>query len=359
MRSIWVNEENRSVISFIDQRFLPHFFLVENVSTPEAMATAIKDMHLRGAPLIGVAAAYGVYLAAARSGRSKNLRAVTEAAIDMLMATRPTAVNLAVALKKQREVLETNNADENLVAALLDNANAIAEEEQNACRIIGEHGLEVLKQVAKSKPGQTVHVMLHCNAGWLAAVDYGTATSPVYKAAAEGMKIHVWVSETRPRLQGANLTAWELNEAGISHTVVADSACGYLMKTGQVDLVLSGADRIFADGDVINKIGTYMKALAAADCSIPFYVAAPLSTFDFSAQSGDKSSSLIESRPADEVRTVLGKSETGLTRVLITPEESPAANPAFDLTPARLISGIITERGLAKTGSDAMKKLWL
>lgn len=351
--TIWLNPDGRSV-DIIDQRWLPHEFRVVTLKTVDDVATAIRDMWVRGAPLIGVTAAYGVAIAMADDASNAALDRVWE----KLHETRPTAINLKWALDSMRGFLrglpEAKRSD-----AAYARAAAIAEEDVLLNRAIGGHGLEVIKQIAaRKKPGEPVNVLTHCNAGWLATVDYGTATAPIYLASEEGIPVHVYVDETRPRNQGAQLTAWELNNHGVPHTLIVDNAGGHLMQHGQVDMVIVGTDRTTADGDVCNKIGTYLKALAAKDNNVPFYVALPSPTIDWTVRDGVKEIP-IEERNADEVSFVQGRGTDGSTvRVRISPEGSPAANPAFDVTPARLITGLITERGIARASAEGLKALF-
>jgi methylthioribose-1-phosphate isomerase len=327
-------------IGVIDQRHLPHRFVTAELRTPAEVAVAIRDMWVRGAPLIGAVAGYGLYLAA-RTGMPLS------SAVELLAATRPTAVNLRWALRfvadRARDARTPAEAQTRLLAA----ARQVVADELERSRRIGEHGLALLRAVAARK-GE-VNVLTHCNAGWLACVDYGTATAPVYAAHDAGVPVHVWVDETRPRNQGAALTAFELGEHGLRHTVVADNAGGHLMQQGLVDLVIVGADRVAANGDTANKIGTYLKALAARDTGVPFYVALPSSTIDRTVPDG--TAIPIEERSPDEVRYADGLGPTGPTRVLLTPPDSPARNPAFDVTPARLVTGFITEDGVFPPGA--------
>lgn len=346
------------MVSFIDQRFLPHYFLIEHVNSHQSLAVAIKDMHLRGAPLIGVAAAYGVYLAAQNARRSKNFKEKIESAIELLRNTRPTAFNLQWALNEQKKILKKNLGEDETIASLLENANRIADEDVAMCKSIGEHGLKIIEEIAvRKKKGEPVNILTHCNAGWLAAVDWGTALSPVYHAHAEKIKIHVWIDETRPRNQGANLTAWELSNQKIPHTVITDSAAGLLMQRGKVDLVLVGCDRLSSHGDAINKIGTYMQALAAQENQIPFFAALPSSSIDWKMKNVFEEA-IIEEREGKELKYVSGKSPFGLTQVQITPDDSPVSNFAFDITPAKFISGIITERGVCVASKDGLTKIF-
>ena len=351
--TIWLNPDGRS-IDIIDQRWLPHEFRIVTLKTVDDVATAIRDMWVRGAPLIGVTAAYGVALAMAEDASNAALDKVW----DTLHETRPTAINLKWALDDMRGHLRGLPEAKRHDAAYA-RAAAIAEEDVELNRAIGQHGLSVIKQIAaRKKPGEPVNVLTHCNAGWLATVDYGTATAPIYLAAEAGIPVHVYVDETRPRTQGAQLTAWELNNHGVPHTLIVDNAGGHLMQHGQVDMVIVGTDRTTADGDVCNKIGTYLKALAAKDNNVPFYVALPSPTIDWTVHDGVKEIP-IEERNAEEVTFVQGQGADGTTmRVRISPEGSPAANPAFDVTPARLITGLITERGIAKASAEGLKALF-
>jgi methylthioribose-1-phosphate isomerase len=326
-RTLW-ELPDASGIEVIDQRWLPHRFTTAVLRTPEDVAVAIREMWVRGAPLIGAAAAYGLHLAA-RNGAN------IEAAAEKLAATRPTAVNLRWAL---RFVLDRVREGQ----SALDAARQVVADEVERSRRIGEHGLEMIREIAKRK--RPVNVLTHCNAGWLACIDYGTATAPIYAAHEAGIPVHVWVDETRPRNQGAALTAYELGEHGVPHTVIADNAGGHLMQHGRVDLVIVGADRVAANGDTANKIGTYLKALAAHDTGVPFYVALPSSTIDWSIPDGKGIP--IEERNPDEVRFIDGLGPRGPERVRLVPETSPALNPAFDVTPARLVTAFITEHGV-------------
>jgi methylthioribose-1-phosphate isomerase len=351
--TIWLNTDGRSV-DIIDQRWLPHEFRVVTLKTVEDVATAIRDMWVRGAPLIGVTAAYGVAIAMGRDASDGAL----DRAWETLHKTRPTAINLKWALDEMRELLRGLPEARRMDAAYV-RAGTIAEEDVQLNRAIGQHGLSVIRQIAaRKKPGEPVNVLTHCNAGWLATVDYGTATAPIYLASEDSIPVHVYVDETRPRNQGAQLTAWELNNHGVPHTLIVDNAGGHLMQHGQVDMVIVGTDRTTANGDVCNKIGTYLKALAAKDNHVPFYVALPSPTIDWTVRDGVKEIP-IEQRDAAEVAFVQGSGADGkITRVRISPEGSPSANPAFDVTPARLITGLITERGIAKASPEGLKDLF-
>ena len=352
-RTIWLNEDGSSV-DVIDQRWLPHAFKVATLRSAAEAATAIRDMWVRGAPLIGATAAYGLALAMREDPSDGGL----ETARDKLAATRPTAINLRWALDAVTKRLAPL-APRDRAAAAYPEARRIADEDVEINRAIGAHGLKILRRLAKGKkPGEPVNILTHCNAGWLATVDYGTATAPIYLATEQGVPVHVYVDETRPRNQGASLTAWELAHHGIPHTLIVDNAGGHLMQHGLIDAVIVGSDRTTANGDVCNKIGTYLKALAARDNAVPFYVALPSPTIDWTVRDGVKEIP-IEERSADEVNFVQGRSDDGaITRVRIAPGGSNAANPAFDVTPARLVTGLITERGVAEASPQGLKALF-
>ncbi len=356
-RTIWLKPGDECVVELIDQRFLPHQFVIEEVRTVEQMATAIREMHVRGAGLIGASAGYGMYLAAIEGAARDSVDEHLVHAAAQLKATRPTAVNLSWAVERQlNKIAEGKNAREK-VAIALHTASLIAEEDAEQCRMIGQHGLKLIEQIAEKKAGKPVNVLTHCNAGWLAFVDYGSATSPIYAAHDRGLPVHVWVAETRPRNQGSKLTAWELSEHDVPHTVIADSAAGHLMQRGEVDLVIVGTDRTTYTGDVANKIGTYLKALAAKDNNVPFYVALPSSSFDWSMRDGLKEIP-IEKRSAEEVKCVDGWRDGQQVEVRVTPERSPAANYGFDVTPARLVTGLITDRGVCDANDKSIRALF-
>ena len=346
----------RDAVTVIDQRLLPHRLRLERLDTPQMVFTAIRDMWVRGAPLIGATAAYGLALQMRRDGSDASL----EQGAAWLRNARPTAVNLMWALDRMLRRLRPLPADARAVAAW-DEADAIAEDDVRTNAALGQHGLALLQAIAlrkaqSGKPGP-VNVLTHCNAGWLATVDWGTATAPIYQAHEAGLPVHVWVDETRPRNQGASLTAWELGQAGVPHTLVADNAGGHLMQHGQVDIVFVGCDRVTARGDVCNKIGTYLKALAARDNGLPFYVAMPTSTLDRSLQDG-LAEIPIEERSAREVTHLAGRTAMGqVVEVAIAPEGTRAANPAFDVTPARLVTGLITEHGVVAATAEALATL--
>jgi methylthioribose-1-phosphate isomerase len=398
-RTIWLDEENPTSVNIIDQRQLPFAFVVERLRTVEDTARAIAEMHVRGAGLIGATAAFGMYLAAVQAPRdASGFCAALQQAAAALQQTRPTAVNLSWAVERvlqrlrtpQREREEATGKGEKaqggrlkaqgaegeaqgaelavysaienqdtafLIAVAKAEAQLIAAEDARWCRQIGEHGLSIIESIAARKKGEPVRILTHCNAGWLAFVDYGTATAPIYAAKRKGIPLHVWVDETRPWNQGARLTAWELLHEGIDHSIITDNSGGHLMQRGRVDLVLVGSDRTTAAGDVANKIGTYLKALAARDNGIPFYVALPSSTIDWGIRDGLRDIP-IEERSPGEVKQVRGWSGSGWTEVAIAPPASPAHNPVFDVTPARLVTGLITERGVSPASEAGLRKLF-
>jgi methylthioribose-1-phosphate isomerase len=346
-RTIWPAKDGN--ISIIDQTRLPYEFIVCDLATLADAAGAIKEMKVRGAPLIGIAAAYGLALAMRGDPSDSSL----DAGCMTLAATRPTAVNLAWALATMKQHLRPLPPASRAAAAFA-KASELAEADLALCAAIGDHGFKLIEAAAERKRGAPVNILTHCNAGWLCAVDWGTATAPIYKADAAGISVHVFVDETRPRNQGAALTAWELGEQGISHHVIVDNAGGHLMQHCKIDLVLVGTDRTTATGDVCNKIGTYLKALAAKDNGVPFYVAAPSSSIDFALTDGVKEIP-IEERRESEVTHMRGMTEDGrIACVRLTPKSSAAANPGFDVTPARLVTGLITERGVIRAEKQAL-----
>ena len=338
-RTIWLSNDG-DTINIIDQRKLPFEFEIEKVRTYKEMCVAIKDMHLRGAGLIGAAAGYGMYLAVLQSTDWMFL----EKAASELLSTRPTAVNLAYAVHKMMGVLKDLSENDRLQKAK-EIANKIADDDAQMCKTIGENGVEIIEKISQAKQGDTVNILTHCNAGWLAFVDYGSALSPIYEAQARGIDVHVYVDETRPRNQGARLTAWELSQQGIPHTIIADNVGGHLMQHAMVDMVIVGADRVTANGDVANKIGTYLKALAAKDNNVPFYVAFPSTTRDMDIHDGVQEIE-IEKRSGREVTHIEGVVNDEIVEVQLVPDGSNAINYGFDVTPARLISGWITENGV-------------
>jgi methylthioribose-1-phosphate isomerase len=348
-RSIWLEPDGWSV-GAIDQRLLPHDLVVARMERGEDAAAAIGTMLVRGAPLIGATAAYGVALAM----RIDASDAALDRTYNMLIATRPTAINLKWALDEMRRTLRPLPPSARTKAAYA-RAGEIAEQDVAINQEIGRHGLALIEAIgATKKPGEPVNILTHCNAGWLATVDWGTATAPIYLAHDRGLKVHVWVDETRPRNQGASLTAWELGHHGVPHTVIPDNTGGHLMQHRMVDLAIVGTDRVAANGDVCNKIGTYLKALAAHDNGVPFYVALPSPTIDFSIDDGVRQIP-IEQRSADEVATMTGRTADGrIETVRVVPAGSPIANYGFDVTPARLVTGLITERGVLRPERAAL-----
>ena len=351
-RSIWRDPDSGEV-KIIDQRWLPHDFRIATLSTLEEFATAIREMWVRGAPLIGATAAYAMGEEMARDASDASI----DRAWDILHETRPTAINLRWALNRCRDHLKSLPEAERADAARL-LADNVADEDVEINHNIGRHGLKLIEEIAARKPaGEPVRVLTHCNAGWIATVDFGTATSPIYLAAEAGIPVHVWVDETRPRNQGA-LTAWELGSHGVNHQYIVDNAGGHLMQQGLVDIVIVGTDRTSAGGDVCNKIGTYLKALAARDNDIPFYVALPSPTIDWTVEDGIADIP-IEQRNPDEVTHVMGKDEAGAIEVVqVSPDQTEGGNPAFDVTPRRLVTGLITERGIAEASPEGLLTLF-
>src|SRR6266480_1123817 len=356
-RTIWLKKEDECVVQLIDQRFLPHRFVIEEVGTVEQMVTAIREMHVRGAGLIGASAGYGMYLATIEAATLGSFDQHLASAAAKLKATRPTAVNLSWAVERQLKNIVDGKTAEEKVALALRTARLIAQEDEEHCRMIGQHGLNLIQKIARKKAGKPVNVLTHCNAGWLAFVDYGSATAPIYAAHDSGLPVHVWVAETRPRNQGSKLTAWELGEHRVPHRIIADSAAGHLMQRSAVDLVIVGTDRTTVTGDVANKIGTYLKALAAKDNNVPFYVALPSSSFDWKLRDGLKEIP-IEERSAEEVKQADGWFEGQQVEVRVAPEKSPAANYGFDVTPGHLVTGLITERGVCEANEKSIRALF-
>ena len=355
---IWFDEKFKTV-KVIDQRFLPHELIIKDLQTVDDAIFAIQNMIVRGAPLIGVTGAFGVYLAL------KNFKNYANFILDCdkLKSARPTAVNLKWAIEQvlnnlclDNKSFQDNFSLEILLNKSLQEAQKIRNLEINNCKKIGKNGFEIIKEISKKKQNKTVNILTHCNAGWLACIEYGTATAPIYKAFEMGLDIFVWVDETRPLNQGARLTAWELKEKAIKHAIIADNTGGYLMQNNLVDLVIVGADRVALNGDTANKIGTYLKALAAKDNNIPFYVALPTTTIDFETQTG--SDIKIEKRDSNEIRFVEGldKQDGKIKKILICPESSDCVNFAFDITPNSLITGFITEKKILKAYEIAENK---
>jgi len=360
-RTIWVKPDSHdSVIQIIDQRSLPHKFIIEDLVNVNQFAVAIRDMHVRGAGLIGAAAGYGMYIASIEGrivcDKPGEFDEFVGKAGEKLKATRPTAVNLAWAVERQLQAIKKEQTIDKKVNVAFQTANKIADEDAEYCKRIGEHGLPLIKLIADGKPGDPVNILTHCNAGWLAFVDYGSATAPIYAAHDAGIPVHVWVDETRPRNQGARLTAWELGKHGVPHTVIPDNTGGHLMQHGLVDMCIVGSDRTTYTGDVCNKIGTYLKALAANDNNVSFYVALPSSTFDWKINYG--MGIPIEERGGGEVSHVRGRYLGDIVGVRITPDGSHTANYAFDVTPRRLVTGLITERGICSASEEGVRGLF-
>ena len=349
-RTIWFDEK-KQVVKIIDQTKLPHQFIIKDLLTVKDAINAIKTMEVRGAPLIGATAAYGLVLAIIKNNDQTFLKKSSEDLIN----SRPTAINLKWAIDRMIKKLSGINSNEILNIAI-NEAKEICEEDVQFCKNIGLNGLKIIEEIYNKKK-DTVNILTHCNAGWLATINWGTATSPIYHAHKKGIKVHVWVDETRPRNQGANLTSYELNEEGVSNTIIADNTGGILMQRGEVDMCIVGTDRTLSTGDVANKIGTYLKALAANDNNVPFYVALPSSTIDWDIK--DFKDIPIEERNSDELSHVEGLDENNkVKKVLIYPKKSKAMNLAFDITPAKYITGLITEKGVCEASEQGLKKLF-
>jgi methylthioribose-1-phosphate isomerase len=352
-RTIWLTTDN--YVEVIDQRKLPHQFKVVKLLSYKDAELAIKNMTVRGAPLIGATAAYGVYLAVREMIDNQLDGSFLDQAFSELRASRPTAVNLFWALDKMRDALDQAS---DFISTALETANQIVEEDIETCRMIGVHGLPLIEKIANLKNGKPVNILTHCNAGMLGCIQWGTITSPIYQAKLKGIDVHVWVDETRPRNQGSNLTAYELTRHNIPHTLIVDNAGGHLMQHGMVDLVIVGTDRTTRNGDVANKIGTYLKALAAFDNQIPFYVALPSTTLDMNIRDG-LTEIPIEERDQNEVKYITGKRSDGqIDSVLICPETTSASNYGFDVTPAKYVTGLITERGICPANEDGILSLF-
>jgi methylthioribose-1-phosphate isomerase len=354
-QTIWFNSE-KNIVETIDQRYLPFQHLIIEISTLDEVRFAITEMIVRGAPLIGVTAAYGIYLAS-RNFSGTNYFTEMIRAVDRLKSSRPTAVNLSFAVDEAISLISQVKTQDENTQILLEYAESLKQREIEFSNNIGKHGLELIRAISKKKNGETVNILTHCNAGRLACVELGTATAPIYLAHKAGIPIHVWVDETRPRNQGARLTAWELGEAGIPHTVIPDNTGGHLMQHHMVDTVIVGSDRTTLNGDVANKIGTYLKALSACDNGIPFYVALPSTTIDWTLNDG-VTEIPIEQRNANEVSMMEGLLGNEVHEFRIIPEKSPVANYGFDVTPARLVTGLITERGVCKASREGILELF-
>ena len=358
-RTIWVADNDKCCIEIIDQRQLPHRFVVEQLCTSDDAATAIRDMWVRGAGLIGATAGYGMYLGTLEAAHAAAPAAHMRAVATKLIATRPTASNLEWAVRRVEHAIASAANPAQAISLAFTEAAQIADDDAQWCRRLGQHGLSLIQRIAETKaPGEPVNILTHCNAGWLAFVDYGSATAPIYAAHDAGIPVHVWVDETRPRNQGASLTAWELAEHGVPYTLIPDNTGGHLMQHQMVDLAITGTDRVTRCGDVANKIGTYLKALAARDNNIPFYVALPSSTFDWCIRDGVREIP-IEQRDAEEIRWIHGQSPQGdNSRVLICRPDTPVANYGFDVTPARLVTALITERGICTADEQSIIELF-
>ena len=347
-KTIWF--EN-NIVKIIDQTKLPHQFIIKDLKTAEDSINAIKTMEVRGAPLIGATAAYGLVL----SILEKNDQSFLKKSSKDLIASRPTAINLKWAIDRMMTKLSGVNSDEILKIAI-DEAKLIVEEDIDFCKNIGLNGLKIIEEIFKKKK-DTVNILTHCNAGWLATIDWGTATSPIYHAHKKGIKVHVWADETRPRNQGANLTSYELNEEGVPNTIITDNTGGILMQRGKVDMCIVGTDRTLSNGDVCNKIGTYLKALAAKDNNVPFYVALPSSTIDWKIK--DHREIPIEERNPEELSHIEGlDKDNNLKKILIYPQKSKSMNLAFDITPAKYVTGLITEKGVCEASEKGLKELF-
>jgi methylthioribose-1-phosphate isomerase len=356
-QSIWLDESDPSVVRVIDQQRLPFFFEIRELRSVEDVYTAIKDMTVRGAPLIGAAGAFAIYLATLEINSATNPRLHLENAARYIVSCRPTAINLSWAVSYSMEKISRKSPEKSLSDTALEAALEICEREKENCRQIGKYGLPLIEEISKKKKGEPVNILTHCNAGWLACIDYGTVTSPIYFANDAKIPVHVWVDETRPRNQGARLTAWELGQAGIPYTLIADNTGGHLMQHGMVDIVFVGCDRATRRGDVANKIGTYLKALSARDNKIPFYSVFPSTSIDFNISDG-LTEITVEERDPEEVTTISGISGKELVRIRICPEKCTAANYGFDVTPAKYITGLITEKGICRAEENDIKKMF-
>jgi methylthioribose-1-phosphate isomerase len=354
-QTIWLKDPH--TVQVIDQRLLPFEFQVKDLKNLQDAYDAIKQMVVRGAPLIGVTASFGMYLALLNTENRQNWKEEAVKAGEYLKSARPTAVNLSFAVEQQLRELESLKEWEKAKERSLQIARALWQQEIDNCEAIGQHGSPLIEEIAQKKNGESVNILTHCNAGWLACIDYGTATAPIYFAHEKGIDVHVWVDETRPRNQGARLTAWELEQQGVPHTVIPDNTGGLLMQQGMVDMVIVGSDRTDANGNVANKIGTYLKALAAHDNQVPFYVALPLSTIDRTIQNGI-SEIPIEQRDADEIRFIEGYANNTIQKVRIMPEDSPVANYGFDVTPAKYVTALVTENGVCQAEKNNIDQLF-
>lgn len=355
--TIWLNPENNKIVQIINQKLLPFKFEVKDLTTPQDIFIAIQDMEVRGAPLIGAAGAMGMYLASLQLKTPTAISTELIKTAEYLKSSRPTAINLSFAIDLMLNEIKNCTTLEEARKTARRMALERVELELNYCKKIGEHGSQLIEAISKKKKGDTVNILTHCNAGWLACIDYGTATAPIYYAHEKGIKVHVWVDETRPRNQGSKLTAWELSQHGVNNTVIADNTGGHLMQHGMVDLVIVGSDRTTRTGDVANKIGTYLKALAAHDNQVPFYVALPSSTFDFSLTNGVDEIP-IEQRSQKEITHIEGIWNNELVEIDTSIEKSNYVNYGFDVTPSRLVSGLITERGICEANEQSITSMF-
>ncbi|MGA2405286.1 MAG: S-methyl-5-thioribose-1-phosphate isomerase [Bacteroidales bacterium] len=356
-QSIWIDEYDPAVVKVIDQKKLPFFFEIKDLRSVDDIYCAIEDMTVRGAPLIGAAGAFGIYLATLEINSRTNIREHLSNAARYLISCRPTAVNLSWAVNYVMGKLNNEQSSTSLSQTALNAATEICEIEKENCRQIGKHGLKLIKAISKKKKGAPVNILTHCNAGWLACIDFGTVTAPIYLAHEKGIPVHVWVDETRPRNQGSKLTTYELGQNGVPYTLIADNTGGHLMQQKLVDIVIVGSDRTTRTGDVANKIGTYLKALAAFDNNIPFYSALPSSSIDLTISDGVKEI-IIEERDPDEVTNISGFADGKIQSVRICPKDTIAVNYGFDITPARLITGLITEKGICKATEKDIKEMF-
>ncbi len=356
-QSIWLDKSDPAVVCVIDQQKLPFFFETKELRSVDDIYYAIKEMTVRGAPLIGATGAFGMYLATLEINSQTNIREHLSNAARYLISCRPTAINLSWAVNHVLGKLDHHLSSKSLSETALKAATEICEKEKKNCRQIGKHGLKLIEEISKNKKGKPVNILTHCNAGWLACIDYGTATAPLYFAHDKGIPVHVWVDETRPRNQGAKLTAWELGQYGIPYTLIPDNSGGHLMQQKMVDIVITGSDRTTRKGDVANKIGTYLKALAAHDNDIPFYTALPSTSIDFGISNGLEEIP-VEERDPEEVTHITGLADGKIQSVRICPEDAKAANYGFDITPARLVTGLITEKGICRATENDIKKMF-
>lgn len=356
-QSIWLDENDRSRVLVIDQRRLPFFFETRELCSVEDIYNAVKDMTVRGAPIIGAAGAFGMYLATLEITGRTNVASHLNNAASYLISCRPTAVNLSWAVGKVLDRLKGIDDPGLLAKTAMNAALEICETERENCRKIGENGLPLIREISERKGGKPVNILTHCNAGWLACIDYGTVTAPIYLAWEKGIPLHVWVDETRPRNQGARLTAWELGKQGVPYTLITDNAGGHLMQKGMVDLVFTGCDRATRKGDIANKIGTYLKAVAAFDNNVPFWTLMPSTSIDFALSDG-LTEIVVEERDQEEVTMVEGYHDGEIIPVRICPDDARAGNWGFDITPARLVTGLITEKGICRAEEESIRNLF-